>query len=215
VPGAGDAVGGLGRGFGDLVGGQEEQERAVQGGGKLDREHVQVGGAEVYLAEQDLDVQLGHGGAGSGRDGLAAVQGGAGDVPVRDQEADPGPAVGDEAVHRGRAGAQRRRSGEHELLEGPFGIIQERPEDARPGPEPAEHRPLAQPGPLGQPVHGQLVRAVLGQHLAGGGQQEPPVARGVGAFGGFGSAGRHWPGQHGLIHGIHSTAGILSGVKSV
>jgi hypothetical protein len=73
VPGAGDAVGGLGRGFGDVVGGQVEQERAVQRGRELDREHVQVGGAEVYLAEQDLDVQLGHGGAGSGRDGLAAV----------------------------------------------------------------------------------------------------------------------------------------------
>ena len=73
---------------------------------------------------------------------------------------------------------------------------------------------------LGQPVHGQLVRAVGGQHLAGGGQQEPPVARGVGAFGGFGSPGHLFPGHlfprhRGLVHGIHSTAGILNGVKSV
>jgi hypothetical protein len=165
-------------------------------------------------------VQLGHWRAGSGRDRLAAVQGGAGDIPVLDQEADPGLAVGDEAVQRGRARTKWWRAAEDELLEGPFGIIQERLEDARPGPEPAEHRPLAQPGPLGQPVHGQLVRPVLRQHLAGGGQQEPPVARGVGARGGVGAAGRHWPGHlfpghQGVIHGIHSTAGILSGVKSV
>jgi hypothetical protein len=145
-----------------------------------------------------------------------------GSLPSRvlDQETDPGPAVGDQAVQRGRARAQRGRAGKDELLERPFGIIEERPEDAGPGPEPAEHRPLAQPGPLGQPVHGQLVRAVRGQHLAGGGQQEPPVARGVGAFGGFAPAGQHWPGHlfrghQGLVHGIHSTAGILNGVKSV
>jgi hypothetical protein len=49
---------------------------------------------------------------------------------VLDQEADPGPAIGDEAVQRERARAQRGRAGEDELLERPFGIIEKRPEDA-------------------------------------------------------------------------------------
>src|SRR6476469_10278900 len=87
VPGAGDAFGGPGGRFGQVVGGQVEQERAVQGGAELDGEHVEVGGAEVHLAEQHPDVQLGRGRAGSGRAEVAAVQGGAGDVAVVDQEA--------------------------------------------------------------------------------------------------------------------------------
>jgi len=67
--------------------------------------------------------------------------------------------------------------------------------------------PLPSPAPLGQPVHGQLVRPLLSQHLAGGGQQEPPVAGGVGALGGFGPPGHLLPGhlfprQRGLVHGF-------------
>ena len=45
--------------------------------------------------------------------------------------------------------------------------------------------PLPSPARSARPVHGQLVRTVGSQHLAGGGQQQPPAARGVGAFGGF------------------------------
>jgi hypothetical protein len=47
-----------------------------------------------------------------------AVQGGAGDAAVRDQEAGPGQAVGDQAVQRRRARAQRRGPGQDLLLEG-------------------------------------------------------------------------------------------------
>jgi len=134
---------------------------------------------------------------GSGRYGLAAVQGGAGDLAVLDQEADPGRAVGDQAVQRRGARAQRRRPGKHLLLEGPLVVVKQRLEDARPGAEPAEHRPLAQARPFGQPVHGQLVRALLGEHLARRRQQMQPVARGVGTLG-----GRRSPGHHGLVHGF-------------
>jgi hypothetical protein len=42
--------------------------------------------------------------------------------------------------------------------------------------------PLPRPA-FGQPVHGQRVRALLGGHVAGGGQQVPPVSRGVGGLG--------------------------------
>ena len=52
MPGAGDAFGGPRGGLGEVVGGQVEQERAVQGGAELDGEHVQVSGADVHLAEQ-------------------------------------------------------------------------------------------------------------------------------------------------------------------
>src|SRR6185369_16466241 len=101
----------------------------------------------------------------------------------------------DETVKRRRAGPERRRAGQHGLLEVPFLIVQQSLEDPGPGAEPAEHRALAQAGALGQAVHGQLAGALLGQDLAGGGQQVPPVTRGVGPFG-----GRPPPGD-GLAHG--------------
>jgi hypothetical protein len=41
-------------------------------------------------------------------------------------------------------------------------VIQQRMEDPRPAAEPAEHRALAHAGSLGQPVHGELVRSLLG-----------------------------------------------------
>jgi len=47
----------------------------------------------------------------------------------------------------------------------------------------------------------------LGQHLARGGQQVRPVARGVGTLG-----ARRPPGHLWLIHGIHCTAGNITGV---
>jgi hypothetical protein len=58
-----------------------------------------------------------------------AVEGGARDAAVRDQEAGPGPAVGDQAVQRRRARAQRPGSREDLLLEGPLVVVQERGED--------------------------------------------------------------------------------------
>jgi hypothetical protein len=77
------------------------------------------------------------------------------------------------AVRRGGARARRRRSCHHLFLEGQFVVLRLRREDPRAGAEPAGHRPFAGPGPLGQPVHGQSVRAVLpGRHLAG-----PPYRR--------------------------------------
>jgi hypothetical protein len=115
---------------------------------------------------------------------------------VPDQEVDPGAAIGDQPVQRLGAGAQRRASGKNLFLEIPLAVVQQRVEDPRPGAEPAEHRSLAQARALGQPVHGQLVRALLGDDLARGRQQELPVARGVGALG----AGRS-PG-HGLVHRV-------------
>jgi hypothetical protein len=57
---------------------------------------------------------------------------GACDLAVPDQEVDPGAAVGDQAVQRRGARAERRRPGQHLLLEGPLVIIQQRPEDPRP-----------------------------------------------------------------------------------
>ena len=69
----------------------------------------------------------------------------------------------------------------------------------------AKHRSLAQARLLGQRVHGQRVQALLGEHLAGGGEQVPPVARGVGALG-----ARRSPG-HGLVHGSYPMAGIEPG----
>jgi hypothetical protein len=121
---------------------------------------------------------------------------------MTDEEVDPGPAVGDQPVGRRGAWAERWRPGEHQLLKPPLVVVEQRGEDARPGAEPAEHRPLAEAGPLGERVHGQLVGAVLGEHLARRDQQVPPVARGVGALG-----ARH-PQGHGLAHAPHSTAGI-------
>jgi hypothetical protein len=87
-------------------------------------------------------------------------------------KADPGAAVGDQAVQRRSTRVQRRRSGQHLLLE-----------DPRAGAKPAQHRPLAKLRPFGQPVHGQLARAVGGEHLARRGQQVRPVAYRVGAPG--------------------------------
>ena len=77
----------------------------MQGGGELDGKDVEVGGVEVGLPEQHPDVRLGDGRLCSGWYGLAAIEGGAGDLAVPDQEADPGPAVGDQAVQRRSARA--------------------------------------------------------------------------------------------------------------
>ena len=112
-----------------------------------------------------------------------AVQGGAGDVPAPDQEDRPGAAVGDQSLPGSGAGAQRRRSGQHPLLELPFVVVKQRLEDTRPGAEPAEDGALAQSRPFRQPVHRQPGGALLREHLAGGGQQAHPVARGIGALG--------------------------------
>ena len=51
---------------------------------------------------------------------LPAVQGGAGDLAVPDQEVGPGPAVGDQAVQRRGARAERREPGENLPLEVPL-----------------------------------------------------------------------------------------------
>jgi hypothetical protein len=53
-------------------------------------------------------------------------------------------------------------------LEGPLVVVQERGEDPGAGAEPAEHCSLAQARAFGQRVHGQLARALPGEHLAGG-----------------------------------------------
>src|ERR1700716_3970060 len=91
----------------DLMGGcgeigrrQVEQERAVQGGGELHGEDVDVSGAEIYLPEQRSDVYPGEGRLWTGGYGLAAVQGSAGDLAVCEQEADSSAAVGDQTVQR-------------------------------------------------------------------------------------------------------------------
>src|SRR5437588_3375801 len=152
---------------GEVSGRQVEQERAVQGGGELDGQHVEVGRADVDLPQQDPDVDPGQGRFGSGWYGLVAVQGGTGDVAVPDQESDPGLAVGDQAVQRCRARAQRRRAGKYLLLERPLVVVQQGLEDPCSGTEPAEHRPLAEVRLFGQRIHGELVRALLGEHLAG------------------------------------------------
>ena len=116
---------------------------------------------------------------------------------MRDQKAGPGSAVGDQAIQRRSAGAQRRRSRQDLLLEGPLVVVQERGEDPGAGAEPAEHGPLAQACPLGQRVHGQLVRALFGEHFPGRSQQVRPVAGCVGALG-----LRRSPGHLHLFHGL-------------
>ena len=97
LPAVRDPFGGLGGG-GEVGRGEVEQQGAVQGGSELEGQHVEVGATEVHLPQQDPDVHLGPGTLRSGWDGLVAVQGGAGDVAVADQEAGPGPAVCDQAV---------------------------------------------------------------------------------------------------------------------
>jgi hypothetical protein len=179
LPGPGEALLGVAV-VGQLAGRQVEQHRAVQRGRELGGEHVQVHPAQVQPRQQDADVDLGHRRLPPGRDRLAAVEGGAGDVAVADHEPGPGPAVGDQPVQRVRAGAERRRPGQHLLLEGLLVVVEQRLEDAGPGAEPAEHGALAQLRPLRQAVHGQPVGPLLGQHPAGRGQQVQPVAGGVG-----------------------------------
>jgi hypothetical protein len=77
--------------------------RAVEGGSELDRQHVQVGPTEAQLREQHADVGLGHRLPPPRWRGLAAVQGGAGDVAAPHHEADPG-AVGDQSLQGSGAG---------------------------------------------------------------------------------------------------------------
>jgi hypothetical protein len=68
-------------------------------------------------------------------------------------------------------------------------------QDPRTGTELAEHRPLAQARPLGQTIHGQLVRTLPGEHFTCHGQQMLPVSHGVGAIG-----TRRCHRQHGPAH---------------
>src|ERR1700680_2236986 len=82
LPALCDPLLGLGGGFGEVGRRQVEQEGAVQGGGELDGQDIEVGGAEGYLPQQHPDVRLGDGRLCSGWYGLAAVQGGAGDLAV-------------------------------------------------------------------------------------------------------------------------------------
>src|SRR5580700_5568637 len=117
LPASAEAFGDLGGGLGEDGGGQVEQQRAVQGRGQLGGQDVQVG-AEAHLTEQDPDVFPRHGRLRSGWYLLPAVECGACDLAVPDQEVDPRPAVGDQAVQRRGARAKWRGSGEHLLLEG-------------------------------------------------------------------------------------------------
>src|SRR5690606_35023997 len=91
-------------------------------------------------------------------------------------------AVGDQALLRAGAGAQRGRPRQHPLLETVLLLVEQGLEDAGPGAEAAEDGALAQPGALGQGVHRHLPRPVLGYHGAGGRQQVLAVARRVRAL---------------------------------
>src|ERR1700745_4246812 len=72
-PAAAEAFGDLRSGLAEGGGGQVEQQWAIQGGGELGGEDVQVGGTEVDLAQQVPDVCPRHGGLRSSRDRLSAV----------------------------------------------------------------------------------------------------------------------------------------------
>jgi pimeloyl-ACP methyl ester carboxylesterase/uncharacterized membrane protein YbhN (UPF0104 family) len=61
LPASAEAFGDSRSGLGENVGGQVEQQRAVQGRGQLGGQDVQVGGAEAQLAEEEPDVLLRHG----------------------------------------------------------------------------------------------------------------------------------------------------------
>ena len=123
LPASAEAFGDLRSGLGQDGGGQVEQQRAVQGRGELGGQDVQVGGAEVHLPEQEPDVFPRHGRLRSGWYPLPAVQCGARDLAVPDQEAGPGAAVGDQAVQRRGAGAKRRGSDENLFLEVPLVVV--------------------------------------------------------------------------------------------
>jgi hypothetical protein len=69
----------------------------------LDGEAVQVGEGDLGLGQQRAQVDAGDG-VFAGRDGLVAVEGGACDDVVIEQERYSGPAVGDEALHGVGAG---------------------------------------------------------------------------------------------------------------
>jgi hypothetical protein len=56
LPAAAEPVAGLRGGLGQRGGGYVEQRRAVQGGGELGGQDVEVGAIEVQLAQQVADV---------------------------------------------------------------------------------------------------------------------------------------------------------------
>ena len=112
------------------------------------------GDVEPHLAEQHADVSAGQRGLGADGDGLAAGEGGAGDLVVGEDEGDPGASVGDQAIERGSAGAERGLAGQDLFLEGLLVVVEQRLEDPGAGAEAAEDRALAEPGALGQRVHG-------------------------------------------------------------
>ncbi len=61
LPAPGDPLSGLRGRLGEVGRRQVEQQRPIQGGGELDGQDVEVGGAEGDLPEQDPDVGLGQG----------------------------------------------------------------------------------------------------------------------------------------------------------
>ena len=123
-----------------------------------------------------------HGRLRSGWYPLPAVQCGACDLAVPDQEVDPGAAIGDQAVQRRGARAKRRgpaRTCSWKSRSSSSSSAWKIPARV---PNRAEHRSLAQACAFGQPVHGQLAGPLPGDHLARRDQQKPPVAGGVGAL---------------------------------
>ncbi len=130
------------------------------------------------------------------RTGTVAIERGTRDGVVLEEEVDAARATErDQPRLRVCARAQGRRPGQHALLKGVVGVVEQGEEDTRAGAEPAEDRALSQSGPLRQLIHRQLVHAVLGDHLAGDRQQMLAVAHRVGALG----AGP----AEGQIDGVH------------
>ena len=94
-------------------------------------------------------------------------------------EADPLPAERHQSIHRWRVGAQRRRTEQECLLAGPFVLVEQHHHQAGPAAEPAEQRAFADAGGRGDVVHGDGVRAALGNQASDSLEQEGAVARRV------------------------------------
>ena len=112
---------------------------------------------------------------------VAADVGEQGTVGV--DELQPFPAVGEQAIQRGRAGAQRGRPEQERLLLGLLVFVEQHDHQPGAAAEPAEQRALADAGGRGDVVGGDGLGAALVDQAACRIEEQCPVARRVAALG--------------------------------
>ena len=99
-----------------------------------------------------------------------------------EHQVQPGPAEGQQPLHRRRTRAEWRRSAHHRRLPVGLGVVEQRAHQPLAGVEPPEHGALADAGPRGDRVHRHRVEAELLDELGRGAQERLAVARGVAAL---------------------------------